>query len=205
MTYLALLLMQELLNDQELIQKFQQNDADSFELLVKKYEKKVYATAMGIVKDPDDALDVTQETFIKVYKYLGKFRGDSSFSTWLFRIVSNTSIDFIRKRNKDRTHTLSLDKPIESDSDEFLLEMKSNDPTPEEVLSGKTKMELIKEAILLLPEEQRVAIVLRDVQGFSYQEIAEMTESNIGTVKSRINRARLTLRDLIKKQGELFL
>ncbi len=206
MKYLmSIYLFADLLSDKSLIENVQKGDTDSFEKIVKRYEKKVYATALRMIKDPDEAYDVTQEVFIKVFKYIQNFRGDAQFSTWLFRIVSNACIDMIRKNAKEKGKTFSIDEPIQiQEKESYLLELESKESTPEQTLEKKTKLQIIKDAIYHLPEDQRIAVILRDIQGFSYQEIAEMTDSNLGTVKSRISRGRFYLKQYLKDNEELF-
>jgi len=187
--------------DKKEIDRFKEGREEAFEHLMRKYEKKAYATALGVVRDPDDACDVCQDAFLKVYQYLPNFRGESSFSTWLFRIVTNTAIDHARRKKKELERHLSLDKPLD-DTGDLMPDLPDDAPQPSEAYEEKESLAAIRDAIYQLPEEQRVVILLRDVQEYSYQEISDITGLNLGTVKSRINRARLTLREILREKAE---
>lgn len=178
-----------------LIKSALKGDMASFEELILSYEKKVYNVALRILKNPEDAKDISQEVFIKIYKNLDKFDGKSSFSTWVYRITTNACIDELRK--KKGKETFSMDSEIEEDEGSFKREFADNSPSPEEaVISKETGNEIIK-SVEKLSDEHRTIIVLRDIHGLSYTEIADMTGLSIGTVKSRISRARLHLKNII--------
>ena len=165
------------------------NDADAFETLIKSYESKIYNTCYYILKNKDDAYDASQETCLKIYRFINKFKGDSKFSTWVYRVTYNTCLDYIKKRKDE----LSFE------------EVFSNGSRPEEKVEGiiesrELKYE-IKRCILKLNNDFRTVIILRDIEGLSYQEIADILEIEVGTVKSRINRARETLKKELIKNG----
>lgn len=185
-----------------LLEKARKGDVDAFGMLIKEHEKKAFNIAYRFLKNPEDAQDITQEAFLRAFRSIKKFKGNSSFSTWLYRIINNTCIDFIRaKQNKVSD---SIDKTINYDGEELELQIPSDKNDPVELTETSEISALMKSVLAELPDDQKMAIVLRDIQGFSYQEIAEITGVGMGTVKSRINRARLALKELIQQRGELF-
>ncbi len=185
--------MVEMDNDTSLVQAAQHGDKRAFGQLVERYEQRVYNLARKMMRDPQDAEDVLQETFISVYRNLGNFHGDSSFSTWLYRIATNASLMKIRARKEP---TLSLDEPIESeDGDNLPREIVDWAITPEEaLLNGETRMQM-DAAIATLPETLRAVFVLRDIEGLSVQETADVLSISVPNVKTRLHRARLLLRE----------
>ncbi|WDV47300.1 sigma-70 family RNA polymerase sigma factor [Clostridiaceae bacterium M8S5] len=185
-------------NDEMLIKRCQKGDIDAFEILIESYEKIAYNIALKMIKNREDAMDVSQEAFIKVYKSINKFNFQASFSTWLYRIVVNTCIDFLKKEKKD----LSIDSTIKTEDGEIKSQIADTKNTPERILEKKLTRELVHNSINELSEIHKVAIILRDIHGFSYEEIAEITQTGKGTVKSRINRARIALKKIIMKDKE---
>ena len=184
-------------NEQKLIQRASGGDPAAFNRLMAQHEKKMYAIALRMFGNREDAQDCLQEAMLRVYRAIGGFKGQSSFSTWLYRITMNTCLDELRrKKNKQST---SLDNLLEqgwSPSDD--------EGTPEKhAVRSELRRELNK-AIQELPEDMRSAVVLRDIQGFSYDEIAGALGVNVGTIKSRISRAREKLRGKLKEKPELF-
>lgn len=185
-----------LLNQEfEWIQSFQAGDQQAFEELIRPHEKKVYNIALKLVKNEHDAYDLAQEALLKVYKALENFEYKSNFSTWLYRITYNTCLDFLRKEKKN--WQVSLDEEKE---DGVKLEIEDKSPTPEIAFEAKMTRQMISEAMDELDEVQRTVVVLRDVEGLSYDEIAALTDLNIGTVKSRINRGRTKLKALLMEK-----
>ncbi|GAB4271369.1 MAG: RNA polymerase sigma factor RpoE [Methylomicrobium sp.] len=173
--------------DQDLVLRVQQGDKSAFDLLVVKYQYKIVQLVNRYVKDPSEAQDVAQETFIKAYRAIGHFRGDSAFYTWLYRIAINTAKNYLVARSRR-----SSDYEIDIDDAEQVQnvpELKGMD-TPEQQLLNEEILETIRTAIENLPEEMRIAITLREFEGMSYEEIAETMDCPIGTVRSRIFRAR---------------
>jgi len=173
--------------DQELVARVQQGDKKAFDLLVLKYQQKVANVVLRYIHDPDESLDVTQEAFIKAYRALPNFRGDSAFYTWLYRIAINTA----------KNHLVSLNRrPPNSDVDaELAVQIDAGDrlksqETPESLLLKDEISAVIYAAIDDLPEELKTAITLREFDGMSYEEIARTMSCPIGTVRSRIFRAR---------------
>ena len=184
-------------NEQKLIQRASDGDPAAFNRLMAQHEKKMYAVALRMFSNREDAQDCLQEAMLRVYRAIGSFKGQSSFSTWLYRITMNTCLDELRrKKNKQST---SLDNLVEqgwSPADEA--------NTPEKhAVRAELRRELGR-LIQDLPEDMRSAIVLRDIQGFSYDEIADVMDVNVGTIKSRISRAREKLRGKLKEKPELF-
>ncbi len=184
----------------ELIDKCQAGDMLAFEDLVYQYERLVYSIAYRMVNNHNDAQDITQEVFLKVYQKLDMYSPSHSFSSWISTITSNTSIDYLRKHKKQTL--LSLDKEIEFEDSSVSLNIESKDLTPEQELLQKEKTKLLQKAISMLDEESRELIVLRDINGLSYNEIAEMFDIKLGTVKSKISRSRLKLQKIILDLGE---
>jgi len=182
--------------EKALIEKCQSGQVEAFEELILGYEKKAYNIAYKIVRNEQDAMDASQEAFIKVYKSIHNFKFQSSFSTWLYRIVMNAALDMQRK-NKNKT--LSLNEMYDDGKEK--IELVDTNDTPEEYLERKISKEIVIKGIQQLEEDHKTAIILRDVEGFKYNEIAEILSCSTGTVKSRISRGRLKLKEWIKMQG----
>ncbi|KGG81209.1 RNA polymerase subunit sigma-24 [Caloranaerobacter azorensis H53214] len=181
-----------------LIKKSSEGDVDAFEELIKDYEKRAYNIAYRLLKNSEDAMDVVQEAFIKIYKSIREFKFKSSFSTWVYRIVVNTSIDFMRSKKV----VYSLNEVIKSERGDINIEIADYENTPEIELEKKLTKELVKKSIDKLDDIHRTVIILRDIQGFSYNEISEILGCSLGTVKSRISRGRIALREIILKEME---
>ncbi|HSL93582.1 MAG TPA: sigma-70 family RNA polymerase sigma factor [Bacillota bacterium] len=191
-------------SDETLIQRILDGDAFAFEELVERYQQKVFNIAFRMSGNQEDALDLSQESFLRAYRALHRFKGQSAFSTWLFRIVNNTCIDALRKRKRQPLVVMSTDAAIETEEGEYQIEFPAPESeTPEEQAMSKELREQVQLALSRLSEEHRLALVLRDIEGYTYEEIAEMLELNIGTVKSRINRARLAIREQIGSMEQL--
>jgi len=173
--------------DQELVRRVQQGDKSGFDLLVIKYQHKIVHLVNRYVKDPSEAQDVAQDTFIKAYRALGDFRGDSAFYTWLYRIAINTAKNYLLSRSR-RHFDYEIDVQ-DAEQVENAPQLKDIE-TPENLLMNEQIVAVIKSAIERLPEEMRIAITLREFEGMSYEEIAEAMDCPIGTVRSRIFRAR---------------
>lgn len=173
--------------DQDLVQRVQQGDKSAFDLLVIKYQHKIVHLVNRYVKDPSEAQDVAQDTFIKAYRALGDFRGDSAFYTWLYRIAINTAKNYLLSRSRRHfDYEIDVQDAEQVESAPQLKDME----TPENLLINEQIVAVIKSAIEKLPEEMRIAITLREFEGMSYEEIAEAMDCPIGTVRSRIFRAR---------------
>jgi RNA polymerase sigma-70 factor (ECF subfamily) len=174
-------------NDQQLVQRVQAGDQSAFNLLVLKYQHRVLKLIGRFVSDQSEAQDVAQEAFLKAYRALGSFRGESAFYTWLYRIAINTAKNaLVSQRRRPVDFDLDLQDP---DQYERQAKLKEAD-TPEGVLLTDEIRAVVEEAMEQLPEDLRTAIVLRELEGLSYEEIAEAMDCPVGTVRSRIFRAR---------------
>ncbi len=173
--------------DQALVERVQQGDKRAFDILVLKYQNKIIQLAYRYVHDHDEAMDVAQEAFIKAYKSLGNFRGESAFFTWIYRIAINTAKNHLVASGR-RPPKTDLDAQ-EAEQYEGASGLKEYD-TPEHVLLRDELKETIATAINELPDDLRTAITLRELEGLSYEEIAQAMDCPIGTVRSRIFRAR---------------
>jgi RNA polymerase sigma-70 factor (ECF subfamily) len=173
--------------DKELVKRVQKGEKGAFDLLVLKYEHKIVNLMMRYVRDPEMALDITQEAFIKAYRALPRFRGDSAFYTWLYRIAVNTAKNYLAAQRR-RPMDIELDL---QDPEQYGLHAKLKETdTPEGVALGQELQETLERAIGALPEDLRQAIILRELDGMSYEEIAQTMDCPVGTVRSRIFRAR---------------
>jgi len=183
--------------DNFLIKQAIRGDAYAFEQLMRKHESRMYSVALRMCGNREDAQDCVQDAMLRIYRALDRFKGQSSFSTWVYRITMNTCLDELRRR-KVRAST-SLDSLLESGwspTDET--------DTPEHHAIDAERRKALSGAIQSLPEDMRSAIVLREMQGLSYEEISDVLSVNVGTIKSRISRGREKLRQLITGQPELF-
>lgn len=188
--------------EQELtvIRRVQHGDVEAFELLVAAYEKNVFNVALQMTGNREDAQDMAQEAFIKAYSSLSSFRGDSRFSSWLYRIVANVCLDF--KRRQSRRPSASL--TVEDDEGESVqLDIADESQSPETLLEQKMTREAVREGLQQLPDEQRQILLLREIQGLSYEEIGEAMGLEAGTVKSRIFRARKKLCAFLLENGNI--
>jgi RNA polymerase sigma-70 factor, ECF subfamily len=174
--------------DLGLVQRVQKGDKTAFDLLVRKYQHKVVKLVTRYLRDPSDAEDVAQEAFIKAYRAIPQFRGDSAFYTWLYRIAINTAKNAIVSRDRSPVDfDLDLQNVEESNSMQLRL---ADSETPESLLQTEEIRTTVNEAIEALPEDLRTAIVLRELEGLSYEDIAQAMDCPVGTVRSRIFRAR---------------
>ncbi len=187
-------------NESEIIHKVLSGKREAFETLVEKYEKLIYNLSYQLTNSTEDAFDISQETFLKAYKSLGSFRGDCKFSTWLYKICNNVANDYLR--SKQRKQTISLTVYDEEDEKEEQLDIADEvNENPDEQLLKKERIEAVREAIAALSPDHREVIVLRDIEGYSYDEISEILDLEIGTVKSRINRARQIIKETLIKRN----
>ena len=175
-------------SDLVLVKRVQRGDKTAFDLLVRKYQHKVVKLVLRYVRNPAEAEDIAQEAFIKAYRALPQFRGDSAFYTWMYRIAINTAKNSLASRDRSPIkYDLDLTDPEESHS----VQTKLQDPdTPEGMALTEEIRQIVNSAIDALPEELKTAIVLRELDGLSYEEIAAAMECPVGTVRSRIFRAR---------------
>lgn len=178
-----------------LIQKSQQGDMDAFEQLLLRYEKKVYTIAYKYMGNHEDASDLAQEALIKAYQSIGSFRGESSFGTWLGRITANKCLDELRRRK--RIQVTSLDGEVELEEGSVQKELAAPGDTPEEHTMRQETVQYVQSMLNSMREEYRMVLVLRELEGYSYEEIAQQLSCSLGTVKSRISRARNYLKEQI--------
>lgn len=183
--------------EQEYIAAAKRGDVEAFNHLVRLYEGRVYGLAVRMLGDPDAAADVAQETFISAYRSLDRFR-DGSFIAWLLRITTNGCYDALRARK--RRPTTSMDQLLHAHDDAPPREFEDTGPGLEQQMLSRELSAEIQGGLLSLPEDQRVVLIMSDIQGFSYEEIAAATNSQLGTVKSRLSRARSKLRDYLRSR-----
>lgn len=174
--------------DQQLVLRAQQGDKRAYELLVMKYQRKLGRLLSRLVRDPAEVEDVTQEAFIKAYRALPAFRGDSAFYTWLYRIAINTAKNYLVAMGRRAPTSTGVDLEDAENFDDA--EQLRDTSTPESELHGKEIAATVNKAMDALPEDLRTAITLREIEGLSYEEIANVMNCPIGTVRSRIFRAR---------------
>ena len=191
--------------EHELVQKSKQGDVVAFEELIGDYQKKVLNLAFRMLGKSEDAEDAAQDIFIRVFRSMRNFNEESAFSTWLYKISTNVCLDILRKRKRQNAiGTVSIQQ-YSTEDEEYELPIEDNTPTPYEKVQQNEAMRSLEKALTKLGEEQRMAIVMRDINGLSYEEIAKVMDCSLGTIKSRINRSRLALRKLLEKDKELFL
>jgi len=185
--------------DEALVRAIQAGDMAAFDQLVVKHKDKLFNMVYWFLADYQEANDCAQETFIKVFKSIKKFRSESSFSTWLYRIAINTCKNRLKSSAyRWKKKTVPLENPESSEQGNRSYEIQNDSPSPENKLEKKEMLMMIQKAVNALPEEQNRVIVLRDIQGLSYQEIVDITGLNLGTVKSRLARGRLEIKHRLK-------
>ena len=175
-------------------------DTNAFEALVVEYEKNIYAITQRMTGNAEDAADMTQETFIKAYNSLSSFRGDSKFSVWLYRIATNVCLDFLRSRSRKPTVSLSME---DEDGEETQLDIADESQSPERLLERGLTRDAVRRGLNALSPEYRQILLLREIQGLSYEEIADVLSLEAGTVKSRIFRARQRLCAFLTEDGNI--
>ena len=188
------------MTEQELVALAKQGDQDAFAQLVQANQSKIYSLALRMTGNPEDGADLAQEAFLKAWRSLPTFQEESSFSTWLYKLTSNLCIDFLRKekRRKAAVTTVSLD---DDEEDAPPMEVPDHRFTPETEVERRELRAAMSRALHSLSDEHRQILILREVEGLSYTEIAEALELEEGTVKSRIARARISLRNILQKDG----
>lgn len=180
----------------EFIKELKSGSEAAFGRLIEENQKKVYRIALSFVKNPTDAEDIAQEVFIRVYTSIGSFKGNSSLSTWIYKITYNLSLDFLKRNNRKLKTTKTLDDPEDTE----IITLAGEKFIPEKEYEDKALKEDLAKALRELPDDQRQLIELKDVHGFSYEEIMEMTGLKDGTMKSRLNRARASLRKSLQSK-----
>lgn len=185
------------------LQAAKKGDLAAFNRLVLMYQEQVYNVAYRLLGDPDEAADATQETFLKAYERLHQHRG-GAFRAWLLRIATNTCYDILRKRQRESTKSLSDVLSAQDAAEDHALFWQSPGDSPEDLALRREVHRAVQEGLLHLPPEYRVAVVLSDIEGLSYEEIAHVLGIPLGTVKSRLSRGRAMLRDYLRTHhGEL--
>ena len=188
--------MSEETREQQLVSAARQGDMAAFESLVRLYEKRVFALTLRMCGDREDAAEAAQEAFLAAWQGLAFFRGDSSFSTWLYRLASNACVDLLRRESRRRAAAgPSLD------DEELNLEVPDEMPSPQDEAERRELREEIERGLAALSPEHREVLVLRELHQLSYDEIAETLDLDVGTVKSRISRGRKQLRNFLLKSG----
>ena len=184
------------MQDELLIRRAQRGDADAFEQLLLEHQKNVYNLCYRMAGNPDDAMDLSQETFLRAWRCLDQYQFASAFSTWLYRLCSNICIDFLRRRRRQQTVPLTFE---DADGEEQTYAVPDAQPLPEEQVELKLTREILQAAMAQLLPEHRAVLQLRVVNEMSYEQIADVLEIQIGTVKSRLSRARNQLKKILER------
>ncbi len=185
--------------ERRLVEVAQRGDVASFNELVRLFEGRVYTLCYRMLGDPDSAADAAQDAFLAAFRNLASFRG-GSFRSWMLRIATNTCYDVLRVRK--RRPSVSLDIDADDESASSPLQIADTTESPDDFAQRRELAAAIQHGLTALPDEQRIVLILSDIQGLAYEEIAQITNSNLGTVKSRLSRGRARLREVLKA-GEL--
>lgn len=186
--------------DEQLVKKTLKGDITAFDELVARYQKKVMNISYGMVSDYHDACDAVQEVFLRVYKNLSSFKGEAQFSTWIYRITANVCNDLLRKRKKNTA--ISLDR---DDENSARTDIPDDGATPHDAAERSEIQSAVRKAVAGLPDDYRTVLTLYEFENLSYEQIAKILKCPMGTVKSRINRAKKALRKKLEEKRELFL
>lgn len=189
-------------NDLILVEKAQRGDKNALNELIRKYQDRTYLYAFRLTRNPEEACDVVADSFVRVNNAIKNFKGNSAFSTWLYRIVTNCYLDR-RKRDKSKSH-ISIDSTIQHDQEEITREIEDTGNTPDELAERNQREVMLQRALNRLPEFQKAMIIMFHAEQQTYEEIAEALDLPLGTVKSRLNRARISLREILAENEELF-
>ncbi len=192
-------------DDLTLVKRVRSGDQRAFKLLVERYQRKVYAVALGMLKDKEEAMDVSQEAFVKVYKYLDHFKGDASFYTWLYRITANICIDVLRKRSSGGGEALEFDETLPMDLSEAHIGALGSrlGTNPQKSALRRELADKIQEALSTVPEKHRAILLLREIEGMSYEELSRTLDIPKGTVMSRLFHARAKVQKILSQYLEL--
>jgi RNA polymerase sigma factor (sigma-70 family) len=185
--------------ERRLIESAQRGEVESFNALVRMYEGRIYNLCYRMLGDAESAADASQDAFLSAFRNLRSFRG-GSFRSWVLRIATNTCYDVLRARKRRPTTSLDIETGAEEDGSP--LQIADGGESPDDFALRRELAAAIQHGLATLPEEQRIILILSDIQGLAYEEIAEITSTNLGTVKSRLSRGRARLRDVLKA-GEL--
>ena len=192
---------QKALYDFKLVELAKGGDQNAFAELMKRYNRSLYHVILKMVRNVDDAEDLTIEAFAKAFKNLDKFKQDYTFSTWLFRIATNNCIDFIRKKKNNETFSLN-NLYNNTENEEFDLDIADENSNPQEATIRSQKVELMQKLVARLPTKYRKLVTMRYFEERAYQEISDELELPIGTVKAQLHRARELLYDMVKNQKD---
>jgi RNA polymerase sigma-70 factor (ECF subfamily) len=192
-------------DDLTLVKRVRDGDQRAFKLLVERYQRKVYAVALGMLKDKEEAMDVSQEAFVKVYKYLDHFKGDSSFYTWLYRITVNICIDVMRRKNSAGGEMEEFDESAPMDLSEARIGALGSrlGTNPQKSALRRELAEKIQEALAAVPEKHRAILLLREIEGMSYEDLSRTLDIPKGTVMSRLFHARAKVQKILSEYLEL--
>lgn len=188
-------------NERDLVDRAKTGDIEAFEQLIEGCQKRVFNIAYRMIGNYDDANELAQEVLLKAFRSIRSFKGDSLFSTWIYKVTANVCLDEIRRRKKRMV--VSLDEEIEYNDGEVKRQIPDKSPTPDVEAETNELKKAVNKSIQELPDDYRSMIVLRDIQGFSYDEISKIVNCPEGTVKSRINRARQALKKILQGKKEL--
>ena len=190
------------MTDQELVERAKKGDETAFEVLVTDNEKRIYNLCRRLTGNPEDAAELTQEAFLNAWRGLSRFQGESSFSTWLYRLASNACIDFLRKEK--RRQNLSMTVSLDDEEEARQVELPDERYAPERELERTEVRQAVAAGLERLTPEHRQVLVMREINGLSYAEIGAVLGLEEGTVKSRIARARNALRKVLTERGNFF-
>ncbi|MCE9558515.1 MAG: sigma-70 family RNA polymerase sigma factor [Armatimonadetes bacterium] len=189
-------------DDVILIERSQAGDRQAFDTLIRKHEKRAYMYAYRLTSNAEIASDIVSDAFVRIFNALGNFRGQSAFTTWLYRIITNCYLD-LKKKDKSKFQ-VSLDAPVGGDGGDAPRQVEDPSNKPDELSERNERERMVQQALKKLPEYQQTMLTMFHVDNLTYDEIAEILDLPIGTVKSRLNRARLGLRELLAESLELF-
>lgn len=190
------------MEEKQLIHNAKNGDVEAFEIIIEKYQQQIFNIAFRMMGNYDDASDSAQNAIIKIFKNLKNFEGKSKLSTWIYRIVTNTCLDELRKKSRQNIISINQSHDDKNLGKEIQIEDKGN--SPQDHVEKNEMQKVILNALEKMSPDHKAVIVLRDIKGLSYEEIARIVECNEGTVKSRINRARKSLKKALEHHRELF-
>ncbi len=192
-------------DDLTLVQRVRSGDQRAYKTLVERYQRKVFSVALGMLKDREEARDVAQEAFVKVYRYLDHFKGDASFYTWLYRITVNICIDVMRRKGSAKSENVEFDETLQHDVSEANLGALGTrlGTNPQKSALRKELAEKIQAALEQVPEKHRAILLLREIEGMSYEDLARTLNIPKGTVMSRLFHARLKVQKVLNEYLEL--
>ena len=190
------------MTDQELAARARDGDQDAFEQLVRDNEKRIYTLALRMTGSREDALDLAQDAFFQAWKALPTFQGESSFATWLYRLATNLCLDHLRAQ-KRRTQSMGPALSL-ADEENGPVQVADQQLQPQEAVERSERRRALERGLASLPDHHRQVLIMRELSGLSYQEIAQVLDLDLGTVKSRIARARLSLRKILLEDGNFF-